>query len=273
MYLHIQIHIRIKQIDNWCISLYNNNEISNRMEKTVKGTIERFDIGGRHCSIYLPSDYETGACYPVVYVNGTDELPEIITVLEPHVGRDCEPFMLLNVETVNWNDDMTPWPSPALTKKSGAFGGCADTYLNTLITEIKPFVDTRYRTKPEPESTGLLGYSLGGLTALYALYKYKTFGMIGCLSGSLWYENWLGFVESHQPQNPEAKVYISLGTKEKESKNERMAAVGKCTDKAVEILGGQLSDISCIKLEWNDGGHFTEIPQRFCRAFLWLMRM
>ena len=238
----------------------------------MKGTMERFVIGGRGCSIYIPPEYQSGGRYPVVYLNGTDELPEIIAALEPSIGIDCTPFLLLNVDTVNWNDDMTPWPASSVFKKSGAFSGGADAYLDTLTHVIKPYVDAHYNTEPAAENTALIGYSLGGLTALYALYTKEAFGKIGCLSGSLWYENWLGFLESHQPLKPEAKVFISLGRKEQQSKNERMAAVGKCTEKAAEIIGAQLNDVSRFKFEWNDGGHFTEIPLRFCRSLLWLMR-
>lgn len=238
----------------------------------MKGTIDHFKAGGRGCSLYLPQGYETGGHYPVAYLNGTDELPEIIELLEPSVGKDIKSFLVVNIDTVSWNDDMTPWPAPPLFNKSGPFTGRADAYLHALTNEIKPFVDSNYRTKPGHENTALLGYSLGGLTALYALYTCLAFGRIGCMSGSLWYENWLGYMETHKPLVAGAEVYISLGTKEQESKNPRMAAVGACTEKASEILQEQLSDNDRILFEWNDGGHFTEIPRRFCRALLHLMR-
>lgn len=237
----------------------------------MKGTIQKQTIGGRDCALYLPAEYESGRRYPVVYINGTDELQDIVDILEPHFEKECVSFIIVNTETVNWNDDLTPWPAPALTKKTGAFGGQADAYLDVLVSAIKPYIDHHFNTKPEPEDTTLMGYSLGGLTALYALYKYGVFGKIGSLSGSLWYDNWLDFMASHQPLNTAAKVYMSLGTKEQESKNVRMAAVGKCTEKAADILEGQLRDQSNLIFEWNDGGHFTEIPRRYCRALLWLM--
>jgi predicted alpha/beta superfamily hydrolase len=238
----------------------------------LKGKVEQFETGGRRCSIYLPPEYKSSGRYPVVYLNGIDELHGIVDATEPHIGKECAPFLLLSIDSVSWNDDMTPWPAPPLTKKSGPFGGRADAYLDTLVNIIKPYVDTNYATKPEPENTGLIGYSLGGLTALYALYTHKTFGRIGSMSGSLWYENWLGYMASQRPVNPGAIVYISLGTKEKESKNARMAAVGECTEKAAEILREQLGDASHLKFEWNDGGHFTDISQRLCRGILWLMK-
>lgn len=237
----------------------------------MKGTIQHLNISGRECVLYLPKDYETGGHFPVVYINGTDELQDILDIVEPHFGKECEPFIVLNVELSNWNDEMTPWPAPSLSKKTGAFGGHGDAYLEMLTGTIKPHIDAHYRTKPESENTGLMGYSLGGLISLYTLYKYKLFGKIGSLSGSLWYDHWLGFMASHQVMFHDANVYISLGTKEEESKNQRMAAVGRCTLETADILRSQLSNEDSLKFEWNDGGHFTEIPQRYCRALLWLM--
>src|SRR5436189_1140532 len=46
-------------------------------------------------------------------------------------------------------------------------GGRADDYGRMIIEELKPFIDTEYRTKPEREFTGLGGSSLGGLVSIY----------------------------------------------------------------------------------------------------------
>ena len=44
--------------------------------------------------------------------------------------------------------------------------GLARIYGRFLIEELKPFIDRKYRTKPEAEFTGLGGSSLGGLATL-----------------------------------------------------------------------------------------------------------
>lgn len=157
--------------------------------------------------------------------------------------------------------------------RSEPFGGCAVNYLYYLTNTIKPYIDTNYKTKPEPENTALIGYSLGGLTALYALYTSKSFGKIGSLSGSLWYEGWTEFIDSHSPINSDAKVYLSLGKAEGCNRNQRLARVGDCTLKASEIIAKQLNSTERLTLEWNDGGHLTEIPHRFEKAILWLMEL
>jgi predicted alpha/beta superfamily hydrolase len=239
----------------------------------MKGTIHNLVISGCKCSLYLPDEY--GLCnetYPVIYVNGEDDVEGLMKGVEPHLGVDSTAFMLLGIPSGNWDDDFTPWPAPALTRKSRPFGGKAPDYLRMLESTIKPYMDANYRTKGDPEHTALIGYSLGGLTALFGLYTSDAFGKIGSMSGSLWYDDWTEFMESNMPRHTDATVYLSLGKGEEHSRNPRMARVGDCTRRAVEILSGQLLSKGNITLEWSEGGHFTEIPERFRRAILWLMK-
>ncbi len=240
----------------------------------MNGTIQSLNISEHHCSLYLPPNYNIlDVNYPVVYMNGDNNMEEIINSIESHFDVDCSAFILIGIESKNWNRDFSPWSAPALTKNSEDFSGCAYEYLNTLTKSIKPFIDAHYKTKTEPENTILIGYSLGGLATLYSLYLFGIFGKIGSLSGSLWYDRWIEFISSNSPINAAAKVYLSLGKSEERSRNQRMAKVGDCTQKTFSILSKQLISTENIILEWNNGGHFTEVSQRFSKALLWLMHI
>jgi predicted alpha/beta superfamily hydrolase len=242
------------------------------MSETMKGNIQNLAIAGYECTLYLPPKYYINdVSYPVVYINGEDNIQEIMEDLEAHFGVDCSEFIALSVISENWNEEFTPWTAPPLSKKSESFKGGAAGYLNVLANTIKPFIDEHYKAKPEPSDTALIGYSLGGLTALYALYTINAFGKIGSMSGSLWYDGWIEFMGAHMPVNAFSRVYMSLGTGEERSRNQRMAKVGNCTRKAAIILEEQLESKENVILEWNDGGHFSELPNRFKRALLWLM--
>jgi len=46
-------------------------------------------------------------------------------------------------------------------------GGGGDTYGRMLVEELKPWVDRTYRTRPDPEHTGIGGSSMGSLVSLY----------------------------------------------------------------------------------------------------------
>ena len=67
------------------------------------------------------------------------------------------------------------------------------------------------------------------------------------------------------------RVYMSLGRGEERSRNQRMAKVGECTRKATFLLEEQLEFKGNIILEWNNGGHFSDLLSRFKKALLWLM--
>lgn len=59
----------------------------------------------------------------------------------------------------------------------------SDTFLKFLVTELKPFVDSKYQTLTGPESTAIMGSSMGGHIALYAHGEYPSvFGSSASLS-------------------------------------------------------------------------------------------
>lgn len=242
--------------------------------------IKEIRIAGMSCNLYLPERYAAGTeRYPVIYINGEIPVEEVLTeVRKAGGGTD---FILLSARPESWNDDFTPWKAPAFRRGEEPPQGRAKEYIYRLVQEIKPYMDINYRTKPEPEHTVLLGYSLGGLAAVYSLYLTDCFGWVGSLSGSLWYDDFCEFMERECPLRQEVKVYLSLGKKEKLSRNQRMAKVEECTVRAAELLTRQLGGADgtvaveerirkeSIRLEWNEGGHFHEVAKRFAKAILW----
>lgn len=251
------------------------------MEHHMEHHIEELQIAGFCCRLYLPPDYDEGTeRYPTVYVNGEIPLKEILTELVK-IGLRTE-FILLSIQPKNWNDDFTPWAAPAFRAGEEAPQGRADAYLSCLTKEIKPYMDTHYRTKPEPQHTALFGYSLGGLMAVYAIYKTTAFGAVASLSGSLWFDGFCEWMEGEKPLRTDLRVYLSLGKKESRSKNPRMAKVAECTERAQEILTGQLektdrvgdagTDEDPVSFVWNEGGHFHDIEGRFARAIAWWIK-
>jgi predicted alpha/beta superfamily hydrolase len=67
-------------------------------------------------------------------------------------------------------------------------GGNGNRYLTYLTNVVKPFVDKKYRTKPQPEYTALGGSSLGGLITMYAGLNYLEFRHLLVLSPSVWWD-------------------------------------------------------------------------------------
>lgn len=247
--------------------------------------IEELQISGMDCRLYLPPGYnEEEAHYPVIYVNGDIPMEGVVAnLVKEGVQAD---FLLLSIRPGSWNDDFTPWVAPAFRAGEEAPQGRADVYLTCLTEKIKPYMDAHFRTKPEPENTALFGYSLGGLTAVYSIYKTDVFGVIASLSGSLWFDGFCDYMEREKPLRTDLRVYLSLGKKESRSKNARMGRVAVCTEWAREILAGESERLvesdagrhsphgtgkgAAVTFEWNEGGHFHDIEGRFAKAIAWL---
>lgn len=69
-------------------------------------------------------------------------------------------------------------------------GGDGELYLQALVSELMPMVDTMLRTRTGPADTAILGSSLGGLISAHAgVVRPETFGRIGAMSPSTWWDD------------------------------------------------------------------------------------
>lgn len=230
---------------------------------------ERLEAGGCRVSIALPPAYGASEKrYPLVVSNDGDYLEERLEKLWPKLWRDGGgQFVLAAVTPRNRGDDYTPWSAPGLAENEPPFGGRGADYLAFLTDALLPLLRGRYRLHPDGDYTGLMGYSLGGLHALYALYLTRAFGCVASLSGSLWYDGFVSFMEEHRPLRQEAKIYLSLGQSEKKVRQPRMARGAECTARAAWLLKEQTGTEPVIR--WHPGGHFSGIPERFLAALRW----
>jgi predicted alpha/beta superfamily hydrolase len=95
-------------------------------------------------------------------------------------------------------------------------GGKADRYVKLLTEELKPYVDSRYRTRPEAEWTGLGGSSMGALLSAWGgLTRPDVFGKLALLSPSVWWDGELivKTVESLPAKAP-LTIWLDMGTRE-----------------------------------------------------------
>ena len=167
------------------------------------------------------------------------------------------------IEDVSWNDDLTPWPAEGVFKKAKPFGGKAAAFLNRLTLEIIPEAERDLGVK-DAERT-ILGVSLSGLFAVWSAFNSDAFTNIISISGSLWYD---GFVEwmNGQTLSPQLKkVCVLLGEKEKNSKEKRMATVEERTLAAANVL--KTKSQAAVLFELVEGTHFSPIMPRMERAF------
>ncbi|MBI3139029.1 MAG: esterase family protein [Sphingobacteriales bacterium] len=99
----------------------------------------------------------------------------------------------------------------------------SDKYLQFLIKELKPFIDSVYSTYKDRSHTFIAGSSMGGLISLYAICEYPgIFGGAACLSthwpGVFTMEKnpvpaaFLKYMEKQLPDPATHKIYFDYGT-------------------------------------------------------------
>ena len=64
----------------------------------------------------------------------------------------------------------------------------------------------------------------------------RLFGRVASVSGSLWFDGFMDYMRSSVPPNGLRRIYLSLGDREKNARNQRMAAVEDCTRQTAELL-------------------------------------
>ena len=166
------------------------------------------------------------------------------------------------IEEVNWNDDLTPWPAAGVFKKAKPFGGKAASFLNKLTDEIIP--KTEKELGIEDAERTILGVSLSGLFAVWSAFNTDAFTNIISISGSLWYDGFVEWMEEQTPSPQLKKVCMLLGEKEKNSKEKRMATVEERTLAAANILKAKSQ--AAVSFELVEGTHFSPIMPRLERA-------
>jgi predicted alpha/beta superfamily hydrolase len=86
--------------------------------------------------------------------------------------------------------DYTPTVDPSEDDAGLGPQGGADRYIQALVTELKPQIDSTLRTRPDVASTAMAGSSLGGLVTAYAgLKRPDIYGRIAALSPSSWWDS------------------------------------------------------------------------------------
>lgn len=228
--------------------------------------MQTIELAGRVCPLFLPGGPVPKNGFPLVLSNDGDMPASEFDAI--FAGRQPNGFVFLAVPPVDRDREYTPWEAPPLSKKSPPFSGGGEAYLHFLTHELLPAAQKALPVSRESADTALVGYSLGGLHALWSSTQCGAFGRTGCLSGSLWYDGAQAYFASQRPHPAVRRIYLSLGLSEEKARNPRMARVGDCTRAVYQGLAA--SGVPCI-LEWNPGGHFNGIPGRFQRALDWLM--
>lgn len=167
------------------------------------------------------------------------------------------------LDHTDWNRDFSPWAAPAVFRGED-FSGGGPAFLASLRDEVFPAVE---RTLSGVRRRMIVGYSLAGLFALWAALETPLFDGAGCVSGSAWFDGFLDYAKAHPCQA--ARAYLSVGDKEKRTRNERMRHVEDALYTVNELLCAQGVD---TLFELNPGNHFQDVDARMAKALRFLTR-
>ncbi len=173
----------------------------------------------RELFIYVPEGYEEDEQrYPVVYVQDSGDLinPQesgsLQAVRQLTARQELPGIIFVGIASFDRNNEYTPFVSKNVFDPTRNFGGNAAAYAAYIVEQLKPYIDRKYRTRPEQKYTGIMGFSLGGLISLYTGILYPdVFGRIGSFSGSFWFPGIVEWVQQHPIRNTGQRLYMNVG--------------------------------------------------------------
>jgi len=233
--------------------------ISAQVPQASAGQLKHFDsfrsafVAARNVDVWLPDGYNPENKYAVLYMHdgqmlfdssinwnkqewGVDET--VNRLMKEQKIKDCIVVGIWNTGTGRHADYLPQKPFETLTKaqqdslyfSSKAHGPAifngnkirSDNYLQFLVKELKPFIDSNFSTLKDQSNTFIAGSSMGGLISMYAICEYPTvFGGAACLSthwpGIFATANnplpavFLKYLKLHLPSPANHKIYFDYG--------------------------------------------------------------
>lgn len=241
----------------------------------MRGKVVNYSILDREIFIYLPKSYDENnhdKKYPVIYIHDGDEvlsmLDNIILSVEKYeLENKYEEHIIVGIAPINRLDEYTPWPSSSLVEKFKPFKGKGEEYLDFIVNDLKPYIDSKFNTKADSKNTSMIGYSLGGLISLFSAYKHECFGNIVSICGSQWYRGWIDFMEKNHIKNKDINMLIIAGLREGENKSTAQKYIKEYVEKSYNILKSQIGE-SRVSLKWDDYGHNENVIERYKKAII-----
>lgn len=202
-------------------------------------------VDERFIDVWLPMNYNTKTKYNVLYMHDGQMLYDSTKTwnkkaweVDETMGELLQQNKIPNTIVVGiWNNGLKRhaeyFPEKAFKNLNDSLQKqllplmnngklLANNYLQFLVTEVKPFIDRVFSTKPQQRHTFIAGSSMGGLISLYAMCEYpEVFYGAACLS-----THWIGtfnanaeipaalhkYVKESLPNAKRHKLFFNHGT-------------------------------------------------------------
>lgn len=134
----------------------------------------------------------------------------------------------------NRNQDYSPWE----TVVDGVhYKGEADAYILWMTKHLLPYLRKCFNISQRNEDICIAGASLGGLLALYTLFKSpENFGSYILISPSVWYPGFVQFMKQQTVIKDDKQIYWYVGALEGQQQFSMKQEMFVRTEFAVDIL-------------------------------------
>lgn len=231
-------------------------------------------IKTRRIAALLPYNYyETDERYPVLYLQdgqnlfdnyapfGSWEVDKKLSLMQ---RRGTGNVIIVSIDHAKEDriKEYNPVEHPSIGKGDGR------KYVRFLAETLKPFIDKKFRTKPDRENTGIGGSSMGGLISIWAGFMYpEMYSKLMIFSPALWVSPNIHFHAIRFTQTDNSRVYIYAGGAESANMLNNVQRFKN------ELLNQELFDSDLdIKVSIDPTGKHTERKwgQEFPKAVKWL---
>lgn len=189
------------------------------------------NLAPRNLWVYLPPGYdqEITRRYPVIYMQDGNNCFDAATSFNGQEWKVDEAFeegiangklpaaIVVGIANTAARVDEYTMVKALRGDRRTRIGGKADLYASFLIDEVKPFIDSTYRTFVDASHTAVIGSSHGGLVSLYLGIRHPgVFGAVGAVSPTLsWGNHWLtNYVRRLHSLPVGLRIWIDMGTAE-----------------------------------------------------------
>ncbi|AZN41068.1 alpha/beta hydrolase [Paenibacillus albus] len=263
----------------------------NEDEHTITGDVQimsTFNVPQlqteRRVWIYLPRSYNNGdRSYPVIYMQdgqnvfnqatswgtewGVDETLE-------RMGQEDPALEAIVVAIDNGGKERNNEYNFTINAEYG-FGGKGAAYAEFLAETLKPYIDSHYRTLPEPEHTMITGSSFGAYIALYTSIRFPDqFGRVGGISFVMWHDNG-AIIQLIQQSviSPALRIYLSIGDLETDKPDFNQIAYEHAVQARQTLIAAGVPE-SRVRFDYVPGGthHESTWSKLFPEVHRWLLQ-
>ena len=206
---------------------------------TLTGNIQRHPqfpsqlLGNqRGVLVYLPPGYaRSKARYPVLYMQDGQNMFDAATAfsgVEWGVDETAErlireksiaPVIVVAIDNAGAERIHEYTPTRGVYEAFGEQGrsrALASRYGRFLLEELKPFIDARYRTRPNEADVGMGGSSLGGLVTLSVALRFPgKVRRLAVMSPSVWWDDCVIYkLVDDLNRKPPLTIWLDTGTAE-----------------------------------------------------------